>query len=284
MTKASFLLIALLIASALAWPAGQALAQTGGYTGCGGVDSPPVSNPTYEQTVIELVNTQRLNNGGLPPLKRVDSLDQAARYHAIDMAQDRYFYHDTYDRNPNRQLVEICGTSQRLETYYPDWLAMGENIAGGQESPQEAVVGWMGSSGHRANILSSNAYEVGVGYYPGGVYGTVWVLDFGRRESVYPLVINREAKAVASRDVSLYLYGEGTWSEMRLRNDNDAWSAWQPFQKEVTWTLKQQNGERTVWVELRQGTQTLTTSDTIEYTGSVSSGTTVRIYMPGIFR
>jgi uncharacterized protein YkwD len=284
MTRVSLLLIVLLIASALAWPAGQALAQTGGYTGCGGVTSPPVSNPTFEQAVIDLVNAQRLNNGGLPPLKRADPLDQAARYHAIDMAQDRYFYHDTYDRNPSRQLVEICDTRQRLETYYANWLAMGENIAGGQESPQEAVVGWMGSSGHRANILSTSAYEVGVGYYPGGVYGTVWVLDFGRRENIYPLVINREAKTVASREVNLYLYGDGTWSEMRLRNDNDAWGSWQPFQKEVTWTLKDQNGERTVWVELRQGTQTQTNSDTIEYTGSVSNENTTTIYLPGIFR
>ncbi len=86
-------------------------------------------------------------------------------------------------------------------------------------------------------------------------YGTVWVLDFGRRENVYPLVINREDKAVTSRDVSLYIYGEGTWSEMRLRNDSDPWNAWQPFQKEVSWTLKDLSGERTVWVELRQGTR-----------------------------
>ena len=284
MKRAPLLLMTLLIVSLLTWPASQALAQVAGYTGCGGVTSPPVSNPAYEQTVLALVNAQRASNGGLPPLKRVDPLDQAARYHAIDMAQDRYFYHNTYDRNPSRQLVEICNTSQRLETYYTGWVAMGENIAGGQESPQEAVVGWMGSSGHRANILSTNAYEVGVGYYPGGTYGTVWVLDFGRRENIYPLVINREDETVTSRNVNLYIYGEGTWSEMRLRNDSDPWNAWQPFQKEVSWTLQDLSGERTVWVELRQGTRTLTSSDTIRYTGSATNLTTVNIYLPGIFR
>ena len=278
------LLMALLIVSSLAWPAGRVLAQAAGYTGCGGVASPPVSNADYEQAVITLVNAQRASNGGLPPLKRVDPLDQAARYHAIDMAQDRYFYHDTYDRNPNRQLVEICDTRQRLESYYANALALGENIAGGQETPYDVVMGWMDSTGHRANILSTNATEIGVGYYPGGIYGTVWVLDFGRRDGIYPLVINREDKIVASRDVNLYVYGAGMWSEMRLRNDDDAWSAWQPFRNEVSWTLKDLNGERTVWVELRQGAQTQTTSDTIQFTGQSPEPPSgpLKIYLPTI--
>lgn len=283
MTRASLLLIALLIASAITLPAGRALAQALEYTGCGGVVSPPVSNPAYEQTVVEMVNAERASNGNLPPLKRVDPLDQAARYHAIDMAQDRYFYHDTYDRDANRQLVEICDTWDRLETYYASASAMGENIASGQVLPEDVMSDWMASSGHRANILSTTATEIGVGYNPAGIYGTSWVLDLGRRSNIYPLVINREDDTVTTRNVSLYLYGAGTWSEMRLRNDGDAWGAWQPFQKDVNWALSDLPGLRTVWVEMRQGTLTQTSSDTILYSPPVSYSD-LTVFIPLVIR
>lgn len=266
MMRTLWLLVALLIVSTLTLPAGQALAETLAYTGCGGVDSPPVYNPAYEQAVIELVNAERARNGNLPPLKRLDALDQAARYHATDMALDRYFYHDTYDRDANRQLVEICTTWDRLATYYANASNLGENIAGGQSNPVDVVSDWMASPGHRANILSTLASEMGVGYNPAGIYGTSWVLDLGRRNNVYPLVINREDDTVATRNVSLYLYGSGVWSEMRLRNDDDPWGAWQPFQNEVSWSLKDLPGMRTVWVEMRQGALTYSTRDAILYT------------------
>ncbi|MGN1106483.1 MAG: CAP domain-containing protein, partial [Huintestinicola sp.] len=42
----------------------------------------------------------------------------------------------------------------------------GENIAMGQCTPAEVMDCWMGSSGHKQNILSSNYTSVGVGYDP----------------------------------------------------------------------------------------------------------------------
>lgn len=273
------LLIALLIISTITVPAGQALAQSLDYTGCGGVAAPPVANATYEQSVIELVNAERAANGNLPPLKRVDPLDAAGRYHAIDMQQDRYFEHDTYDRNTSGGLVQICSVWQRLATYYTGASATGENIAAGQTTPNDVMADWMASPGHRANILSTTSWEVGVGYAAGGYYGSYWVLDFGRRNAVYPLVINREEDTVTTPNVNLYLYGSGVWSEMRLRNDNDAWGNWQSFQKDVGWRLKEQAGLRTVWVEMRQGTQTYLTSDTIYYSAPVTGFDTI-VYLP----
>lgn len=53
------------------------------YSGCGGALAPPV-NADYEQQVVELVNQTR-GDYGLAPLKRVDALDDAARYHATDL-------------------------------------------------------------------------------------------------------------------------------------------------------------------------------------------------------
>ena len=50
----------------------------------------------------------------------------------------------------------------------------------GQTSPEKVMESWMNSSGHRANILSSDFTLIGVGFYEsGGEY--YWVQNFGRR-------------------------------------------------------------------------------------------------------
>jgi len=230
------------------------------YAGCGGVTA-PVVNAAYEGQVAYLVNQERAARS-LPPLKQVTSLEDAARYHAADMGQDDYFAHDSYDRQ-GQNLVWVCGVWARIETYYPSPTA--ENAAAGYSDPVSVMAGWMGSSGHRSNILSAGSWEIGVGYYQGsGSYYRYWVQDFGRRSGVYPLIINGEAPTTDSRNVSLYIYG--SWDEVRLRNDSGAWSSWMPFQNTMNWTLGIGRGVRTVWGEMRKGTQTASSSDTIELT------------------
>lgn len=241
------------------------------YVGCGGANA-PVSNADYEQQVVDLVNTERAN-ASLPPLKRMSSLDQAARYHATDLAQDNYFEHDSYDRSGGN-LVYVCAWSARLAAFYAGASAAGENIAAGYGTPQDVMTGWMGSSGHRANILSASYREIGVGYFQGGAWGAYWVQDFGRRSSNYPLIINRDAATTDTRTVTIYIYG--SWQEMRLRNDNGTWGSWQPFQTSFAWTLANGKGDHTVTAEVRSGGTTVTTSDSIYLTtgptlGNISS-------------
>jgi uncharacterized protein YkwD len=232
------------------------------YTGCGGVFGVASSSESYEWEVVRLVNQERTGRGHAP-LKRVSSLDDAARYHARDMADDNYFDHDSYDRSGG-DLVHACSWSARVGSYYTGWSSLGENIAAGYSTPASVMNGWMNSSGHRANILSTGYREIGVGYYQGGgYYGRYWAQDFGRRYSVYPVIVNNEAAVTESRDVSLYIYGAGTWTEMRLRNDNGTWIDWQPFQTTLDWTLGGGRGDHTVWVELRNGGSTTSSSDDI---------------------
>ena len=45
--------------------------------------------------------------------------------------------------------------------------------------PAAAVNGWLDSDGHCANIMNANFEELGVGYYPGGMYGHYWTQKFG---------------------------------------------------------------------------------------------------------
>ena len=97
-----------------------------GETGCTGT-APEPTNADWEQQVIELVNQQRKANG-LPPLKHVTSLTDAARWYAKDMVDDDYFGpgHDTYDRVGGR-LIEVCAWSARIGAFY----------AGGERSRRE---------------------------------------------------------------------------------------------------------------------------------------------------
>lgn len=225
------------------------------FTGCGGATAPP-DNPGYLQQVVDLVNQVRLENN-LPPLKRVAELDNAAAYHATDMTQDNYFEHDTYDR-VNGDLKYVCAWSSRIESYYPGWSSLAENIAAGYTTPASVMNGWMNSSGHKDNILSANNWEIGAGYSAAGDY---WVQDFGQRAGVYPLVINREAETTSSPLVSIYVYG--TWKEIRLRNESGVWSTWQSFKNSFSWNLDNKAGLHTVSAEMRNGTQTASASDTI---------------------
>jgi uncharacterized protein YkwD len=226
------------------------------YTGCAGAIVSG-SDALYEQAVVQAVNAERAARG-LAPLKLSTDLRDAARYHAVDMAQDDYFEHDTYDRT-GQQLVRVCNTWSRIGSYYPSPRA--ENIAAGFTTPQSVVSGWMGSSGHRTNMLNPDYREIGVGYTRGGSWRHYWVQDFGTRNDVYPLVINGEAASADSPHVSLYLYG--SWDQVRLRSDDGPWSSWQPFANEMGWTLPARGGQHTVWAEMRSGGQTVTSSDTI---------------------
>ncbi|MDY7078109.1 MAG: CAP domain-containing protein [Chloroflexota bacterium] len=229
------------------------------YTGCGG-EFAPIVNASYEQEVMELVNAVRADNN-LPPLKRAIELDEAARYHATDMGQDDYFDHDSYDRDGGG-LTQVCGWAERVRSYYPGGTTISENIAAGYSTPQSVMNGWMNSSGHRANILRTSTWEIGVGYYQGsGGYYRYWAQDFGRRSGIYPLIINREAATTNWRDVSLYIYGD--WDEVRLRNDDGLWTDWQPFQSTLDWSLSGGDGIHTVRAEMRTDSQTASSNDSI---------------------
>jgi hypothetical protein len=128
----------------------------------------------------------------------------------------------------------------------------------------------MGSPGHQENILRPEFREIGVGYYT----GNYWVQDFGKQSSVYPLVIDNEAVETDTKEVNLYIYNRSItygWTEMRLRNDGLAWSSWMPYQTSFQWELPNMIGEHTVTAEMRRGTITSSSSDSI-YLNQVDAG------------
>lgn len=148
------------------------------------------------------------------------------------------------------------------------------------------MAGWMGSPGHRQNILNPNYREIGVGYFSGaGDYGVYWVQDLGARSGEYPILINNDAAVTSDRNVEIFVHGE--WSEMRLRNDSNAWGEWQPFVSRFTWTLNDGAGERIVSAELRSEAQTYSACDKITLVNRAADESSqpisaYQLYLPSI--
>ena len=118
----------------------------------------------FEKEVITLTNAERAK-AGLPALRSHPELNAAADAHAEDMAKNHYFSHTSL----NKDLPW-----DRAEKFGYDSTGFAENIARGQQTPEQVVDDWMNSSGHRANIMNGSYADIGVGYDHG-----YWVQDFG---------------------------------------------------------------------------------------------------------
>jgi uncharacterized protein YkwD len=130
----------------------------------------PVTNASYESRVIELINAERAKVG-LSALSTQGQLGSAARLHSTDMACNNYFSHTGLDGSNSADRAQRQGYSSGF---------VGENIAAGYSSPANVVQGWMKSPGHKANMLSPEYTEIGVGYAFGDAsdYGLYWTAVF----------------------------------------------------------------------------------------------------------
>ena len=260
---------------------------------------------TFEEQVVEQVNVERQNCPAgegcpKPPLKHQTNLIQAAEEHSSSMAVNDYFSHLDF-------AASCIGVGTRMTNAgYTGWTAGGENIAGGQSTPASVMSTWMGSPGHRANILSSSYREIGVGYIqqvgdqpnveldsntncqcadepPTGITQCpnacafcalqhYWTQVFGTRggASGYPVIIEREHFATSTAIVDLYLYQPpGSGAEMRFANETGAFSASEPFLANVlNWNLTAGDGLKAVVAEVTTTSGTFRTCDRIWLSGS----------------
>ncbi len=96
-----------------------------------------------ERSVVEQVNSER-GRRGLAPLEVDESLAELAREHSEAMAKGRRsFGHQGFEKRA-RKIARLGGE------------ASAENVAlnlGLEEPANEAVAGWIKSSGHRENLL-----------------------------------------------------------------------------------------------------------------------------------
>ena len=118
------------------------------------------SERVLAKATVCLVNRQRARRG-MRALRENGRLSRAALAHTEDMVQKRYFEHVSKAGGDVVDRLLSTGYLGQVRS----WL-VGENLAWGTGSvstPRQTVANWMGSPGHRANILQRRFREIGIG-------------------------------------------------------------------------------------------------------------------------
>ena len=140
--------------------------------------APLADRARIEAEMLARVNAVR-RDAGLPSFVSSPLLDRISQQHAEDMLMRSYSGHRT---------PEGLGPSDRARA--DGYRAgIGENIVEQRFSVEEALEAWLGSPGHRRNILDPGCREMGLGLAVGGGYDAapggyrvVWVQSVGRGE------------------------------------------------------------------------------------------------------
>lgn len=130
-----------------------------------------------EKQMVELINRARSAGGKcgvklFRPAAAVrwnSSLARAARGHSNEMAGRNRLDHEGSGKSTVEKRVVRAGYT---------WRAVGENVAGGLESCEAVVSGWLQSPGHCANIMEPAFTEIGAACAQNSTsrYGTYWTL------------------------------------------------------------------------------------------------------------
>ncbi len=128
----------------------------------------PTELSSMRVQVLAATNKER-SAKRLAVLKPSSNLDKAAQSLADDMARRNFFSHT----NPDGE-----GFSERMKKFGLTNLTLAENICKGPKSAEAALKLWMGSEGHRRNILNQELTELGVGYAKGTRGDMYWVQVF----------------------------------------------------------------------------------------------------------
>jgi uncharacterized protein YkwD len=115
--------------------------------------SPRLTTPVPQLTqagILAAVNAARRDNGGHRALGYNSALEAACRAQLKLMVEKDQLAHDLGVRLRDR--VTAAGYVG----------AVGENLAGGQATIEQAIEGWLNSPGHRATLLNDKFVEFGL--------------------------------------------------------------------------------------------------------------------------
>ena len=116
------------------------------FTQPGSTPTTPTASDRYEADVITATNSERTSRS-LVALTAQACVDKYAESQSAKMAAEKRMYHQ--DLGP---IMTECKL-----------MAVGENVAYGYPDGTAVTAGWMGSTGHRANILNARYRLIGVG-------------------------------------------------------------------------------------------------------------------------
>ncbi|MCB2293129.1 CAP domain-containing protein [Clostridium algoriphilum] len=126
------------------------------------------ANNKLEKEVVTLVNKERAKQG-LASLKDNSQLASVARTKSQDMVDKNYFDHTSPTYGSPFDMMKHFGIT---------YTAAGENIAMGQQTASSVMSSWMNSPGHKANILSKDFTEIGVGIAKDKSGAIYWTQEF----------------------------------------------------------------------------------------------------------
>lgn len=126
-------------------------------------------NPSQAYDVLSYVNSYRGSNG-----RNLLVMDDFMMGLAMDRAQEIISKFD--HTRPDGRAWNTIFNDYEYDIY---WTYIGENIAAGFASPYEVMEGWMGSDGHRANIMEKQYTHIGVGVFADANGRKYWVQLFG---------------------------------------------------------------------------------------------------------
>ncbi len=180
---ALFALLATALVAIVAGPAASPAAASA----CGpNADANPssLSNGAGRDVVVCLINQERAKRG-LKPFDNNKRLQKAAQRHNDRMVGTGCFDHECNGESDLGKRLESVGY---LGGGLSRW-AYGENIAWGSgdySTPEAIVAAWMNSPGHKANILSNDYRDIGIGFSrgtpdDGRASGAIYTTDFGLR-------------------------------------------------------------------------------------------------------
>jgi uncharacterized protein YkwD len=138
-----------------------ALAAAATLSACASVGAPPTPAPVTEAvattpqqlstaSILSAINQARRVNGGHKPMTYNPQLEAACKTQIGLMVKKDQLAHD-------------LGLKLRERTNMAGYVgAVGENLAGGQQTLEGAIEGWLNSPGHRATLLSDKFEEFGL--------------------------------------------------------------------------------------------------------------------------
>lgn len=121
-------------------------------TGVGGTQRLSIGQSVDIAAVGARLSTLRAGQGLSRPLGHSSALQAAAQAHADDMSRSGNLSHTGSNGSTLASRVRASGYSACFSA---------ENIAVGQANTAEVFEDWMGSSGHRRNILAVEATQFG---------------------------------------------------------------------------------------------------------------------------
>ena len=162
----------------------MALAPAAMAADCPGADLKPAADnmDQVEGATLCLINAERAAEG-LPALVEQGQLSKASIAFSQLMVDEHFFAHVSPAGVALTARLQASGYLDQ-----PGARTIGENIAWGESylaSPANIVKAWMDSPPHRANILSNDFSEIGLGIVTGVPLsanpGATYTTDFGRR-------------------------------------------------------------------------------------------------------